>query len=84
MEAKITRVYDSEKEAEVIIKSISPDNLQTPSGLTIATTRDNNKVTTLIEYEGENLLTFASTIDDLLSCLSIAEKSMRLVKKHRV
>jgi len=34
----------------------------------------------LIMYNGENLLTLQSTIDDLLSCISIAEKTISALK----
>jgi len=73
MEAKIILAYRNKPEAEAVARAVSPDNVKVPSGLSINTTRRGAKVFTLIKCE-ITLPTFIATIDDLLSCASIAEK----------
>ena len=80
MEAEITREYDDVRNAEAVARAISPDNFKTPSGLYIKTTRKGNKVVTYIKCR-RKLHSFIATIDDLLFCVSIAEKTVRTVKK---
>ena len=81
MEAEITREYDDVKSAEAVAKAISPDNFKTPSGLYIKTTRKGNKVVTFIRCKGK-LSTFIATIDDLLSCMSTAERTLQTIKQR--
>ena len=81
MEAEITREYDDVKSAEAVAKAISPDNFKTPSGLYIKTTSKGNKVVTFIRCKGK-LSTFIATIDDLLSCMSTAERTIQTIKKR--
>lgn len=80
MEAKIVLQYDEAKLAAAIAKAVSPDNFKTPSGLTIKTTNEARKVITQIEYYGK-LPTFIATIDDLLFCVSIAERTLQMTRK---
>jgi len=83
MEAKIILVYEDQKEAKAVSEAISPDNIKVPKNLSVETSRAENRVETLINYEGENLRTLLSTIDDLLSSVSIAEKIYLTIKKRR-
>ena len=80
MEATITLEYSDHKTAEAIANAVSPDNYKTPTGLTIKTERNGNHVLTEVKTEGK-LATFIATIDDLLFCISTAEKTVRAVKK---
>ena len=80
METKIVISYKNEKEAEVVSKAVSPDNIEIPSGLFINTTTDGSKVLTTVECR-TGLKTLISTLDDLLACISVAEKTFKLVKK---
>ena len=80
MEAEITRGYDNIKNAEAVAKAVSPDNFKTPAGLSIKTTRKGNQVVTYIKCR-RKLHSFIATIDDLLFCVSIAEKTLRTAKK---
>ena len=82
MEATITLEYGSEKAAGALANAVSPDNFKTPTGLTIKTERKNNYVITEVKTEGK-LATFIATIDDLLFCVSTAEKTLRIVTKAR-
>ena len=78
MEATITLEYNNSKTAETIANAVSPDNFKTPTGLAIKTERKNSHVVTEIKAEGK-LSTFIATIDDLLFCVSTAEKTLRTV-----
>ena len=79
MKAEITLTYDAVREAEAVASAVSPDNVRVPPGLFVKTTRRENKVFTQIECE-TRLQTFIATIDDLLACVSIAEKAFSTVK----
>lgn len=80
MEAEITLEYADSKLANAIANAVSPDNFKTPKGLTVDTFCENSKVVTRIKCDGR-FQTFISTIDDLLFCVSVAEKSLRALKK---
>ena len=80
MEAKIVLKYRRLREAEAVANAVSPDNLKTPQGLKVKTTRQGNKVLTQIQCETK-LQTFMATIDDLLSAVSVAERTISATKK---
>lgn len=80
MEAEIILDYEETKIAETVAKAVSPDNFKTPRGLSIKTTWRKEKVLTKIKCK-RKLSTFIATIDDLLFCISTAEKTLRIVKK---
>lgn len=80
MEAEITLAYDNIKNAEAVAKAVSPDNFKVPPDLSIKTTRKGKKVLTCIKCR-RTLPTFIATIDDLLFCVSIAEKTLLTAKK---
>jgi hypothetical protein len=77
--AEISINYDSKKHAESVAKSVSPDNLRTPLGLEVETSYENMTVITKITSK-KNLETLLSTIDDLLSCVQIAERVINSLK----
>ena len=81
VETRISLVYGGEREAEAILKSISPDNIDLPKGLVIRTFTEKRNLIALITYDGDNLLTLRSTIDDLLSCISVAEKTLYSLRR---
>ena len=83
MEATITLEYGDAKTADAIANAVSPDNFKTPAGLFIKTERKGNHVITEVKTEGK-LATFIATIDDLLFCVSTAEKTLRTVTKARL
>jgi hypothetical protein len=76
LQATITLKYQNQKTAQAIAQAISPDNLKTPPGLQIQTLKENTKVLTKIHCESK-LSTFTATIDDLLFCASVAEKTLK-------
>jgi len=81
MEAKITLVYKEAREAKAVSEAISPDNLETPSNLSVETYAIEKTMVTLITYNGDNMGTFTSTIDDVLSCVTVAEKAFSAIRQ---
>jgi tRNA threonylcarbamoyladenosine modification (KEOPS) complex Pcc1 subunit len=80
LEAELTLSYENEREAEAVAKAVSPDNVRVPSGLFIKTIRRGKKVLTLVRCE-MRLQTFTATLDDFLSCVSVAENAFSAAKK---
>jgi len=83
LEATITLEYGNAEIADAIANAVSPDNFKTPKGLFIETMKKGGRVVTEIKAEGK-LATFIATIDDLLFCVSTAEKTLRTVTKARL
>ncbi len=79
LEAKFSFTYDTERKAEAIVKAVSPDNINVPSGLKVKTVRNDCNLLALVRCE-KSLETFIATLDDLLSCISVAEKAFETVK----
>ena len=80
MEAEIILEYKDAKVADAVAKAVSPDNFKAPPSLSIETTSKGNKVVTHIRCK-RKIPTFIATIDDLLFCVSIAEKTLQTAKK---
>lgn len=80
MEAEIRLSYKNQREAQAVAKAVSPDNVDVPSGLYVKTVRNGSEVLTTIECQ-TRLATLIATIDDLLACVSIAEKTFNVAKK---
>ncbi|MCJ7713164.1 hypothetical protein MUO66_01720 [Candidatus Bathyarchaeota archaeon] len=78
MKAKITLEYNNQKTASAIAYAISPDNFAAPSNLYINTVRKKTQVITEMKTV-EKLSTLIATIDDLLFCVSTAEKTLQLI-----
>ena len=80
MEATITLEYDNAKTADAVANAVSPDNFKTLTGLSIKTASKGSQVLSEVKAEGK-LSTFIATIDDLLFCVSTAEKTLQTVIK---
>jgi hypothetical protein len=80
LEAEIRLIYQNEREAEAVAKAVSPDNLEVPPGLQIETVRNGSDVLTTVECQ-TRLQTLIATLDDLLACVSVAEKTFNIAKK---
>ncbi len=78
-EASLSFVYETEREAETVVKAVSPDNIKVPAGLTVETVRNNCSLSALVHCE-KSLETFIATIDDLLACISVAERAFKALK----
>ncbi|MFQ6065247.1 MAG: hypothetical protein ACE5L6_07210 [Candidatus Bathyarchaeia archaeon] len=59
---------------------MSPDNVKVPSGLFIKTVRRGTRVLSLVRCK-MRLETFIATIDDLLCCVSVAERAFSAAKE---
>ena len=80
LEARISLEYDDEKVAEAIVKAVSPDNVEYGEMLSVKTFKKGNMVISLV-FCKEKIGTFISTIDDLLRCISVAEKTFKVIKE---
>lgn len=80
MEAEIKLQYSDVKYAKAVAEAVSPDNIKTPSGLTVKTVQKGNSVVTNITCQ-RKLPTFTATIDDLLFCVSVAERTLQTADK---
>jgi hypothetical protein len=80
MEAEIQLKYKNQREAQAVSQAVSPDNIQVPPGLHIKTVRNGSEVLTTIKCQ-TRLQTLIATVDDLLACVSVAEKTFKVAKK---
>jgi len=69
------------EKAKAVAEAVAPDNVRVPKGLFIKTSVRGVTVSTNIRCQ-KRFETFISTIDDLLSMVSVAEKSLSTVKRH--
>jgi len=81
MEAKISLRYSTEREAKAVAEAVSPDNLKTPQGLKVITEQEGVMVITTIKCD-LRLETFIATINDLLSCIQVAERALGAAKVY--
>ena len=79
MEAEICLSYKNEREARAVAQAVSPDNMEVPAGLSVVTVQNGSEVHTTIQCE-KRLQTLIATIDDLLACISVAEKTFKVAK----
>ena len=80
MEAEIRLSYRNELEAEAVARAVSPDNVEGPQGLFIKTVRNGSEVYTKVECQ-TRLQTLIATLDDLLACVSVAERTFNVAKR---
>ena len=80
LEAEIVIQYDDSANAKAVAEAVSPDNFKAPPGLFVKTLWKGNAVLTFIKCQ-KGLPTFIATIDDLLFSVSIAEKTLKTLKK---
>jgi hypothetical protein len=76
LEAELVLEYEDSAIAKAVAGAVSPDNIETPRGLRTETICKEQKVITRMECR-EKLSTFIATIDDLLFCASVAEKTVQ-------
>jgi hypothetical protein len=79
LNAELSFVYETEQEAEAVVKAVSPDNVEVPEGLNVTTVREGCSMLANVHCE-RSLETFIATLDDLLACISVAEKTFETVK----
>lgn len=76
LKAKLQFTYATKREAEAVKDAITPDNIKTPPGLRVETTRKNTNLLTHIQCE-KSIETLIATLDDLVACTSVAEQSFK-------
>jgi len=79
-EADVRLLYGSVRVAEAVFRAVCPDNVPVPRGLVVESVRCGRCVVTRVVCEG-GLLTFLGTVDDFLSAVSVAERSVSVVEK---
>lgn len=68
--------YPNEEIAKTIINAVDPDNFQAPKDLKITMSMSNAEI--LIEIKSSRSIgNLLNTIDDLLECISAAEKVLK-------
>ena len=65
--------------AEAVVRAVAPDNKPTPKGLKVKVWREGGNLLGLIKCS-RSVETFTSTLDDLLSSLQTAWKTLEMVK----
>ncbi len=83
LKAELSFVYETEREAEAVVEAVSPDNVKVPLGLSVETVRRNSHLVALVSCQ-KSLETFIATLDDLLACISVAEKAFETVKELKL
>ena len=82
LEAELSFAYETVQEAEAVVKAVSPDNVKVPMGLSVETVRSGCHLLTFVDCR-KSLETLIATLDDLLACVSIAEKTCEAVETSR-
>ena len=67
--------YSDEKTARAIQRAITPDNIGAPEGMHIMALVDEN-VLEIEVFSDRSIGSLVSTLDDLLSCIQAAEKTL--------
>lgn len=72
MKAKISIEYQNQKQAEIVTKSLIPDNKPLPKGISIDMSAKGRKANIIVECicKPETLI---STVDDILESLCLTE-----------
>jgi hypothetical protein len=77
-EADLKLWYPDEETAKSIVESVSPDNYHVPQGLELRVEQMGREITVKVSCP-KGIGSLISTLDDLLSCLSAAEKALNEV-----
>ena len=75
--AELVLRYRDEGLTRAVAAAVSPDNYQVPAGVSVAMGVDNMELKASVECTRVGSL--IATLDDLLSCLSAAEKALGIV-----
>ena len=72
--------YDDSKTVRSIMEAISPDNLDAPEGIDVAAKVEENILKISISCS-RDIGSLISTVDDLLSCVQVAERAIDEIEK---
>ena len=75
-EADLKFLYPNEETARAVAEAISPDNYQAPKSLELSVERKGKEIAIKVLCP-KGVGSLISTLDDLLSCLSAAEKVLK-------
>lgn len=76
--AEVTVEMETKRFSNAVAESISPDNQKVPEGLTVKTLAHGRRVISKVECN-KSFETFLATLDDLLSCMQTAQKTLRAI-----
>lgn len=76
--AEVTVEMETKRFSNAVAESISPDNQKVPEGLTVKTLAHGRQVISKVECN-KSFETFLATLDDLLSCMQTAQKTLRAI-----
>jgi len=79
--AVIEILFEDAHMAEVMFKTLLPDNKPLPKGLKLSMKNVGEKLIIMVECE-KGLNTFLSTIDDILASASLTEKTAELTRRN--
>ncbi len=80
LEAEITIFYEDGEFARAIAEAVSPDNVKVPPGLYVKTENRGKSIWAYVKCK-RGIKTFIATVDDLLSAISMAEKTLKAARK---
>jgi len=78
-EAELRLTFENEEEAEIIAKSLEPDNRPLPKGLMLKMNHDGNVILFKIKCE-RSVRSLLTTMDDILCMANLALKTIRSLK----
>lgn len=78
-ETEIKIQYDDSQTANAVLQSITPDNMTIPEGITLNANVIERSLIIQVQCT-KSLGSLVSTLDDLLSCIQSAEKSIEEVQ----
>ena len=76
--AEVPVEMETKRLSNAVAESISPDNQKVPEGLTVKTLAHGRRVISKVECN-KSFETFLATLDDLLSCMQTAQKTLRAI-----
>ncbi|MCW3981533.1 MAG: KEOPS complex subunit Pcc1 [Candidatus Bathyarchaeota archaeon] len=82
LRAELSFVYSDAKEAEAVAEAVTPDNFKVPEGLDVSSVAKNNELLSAVHCD-KSLMTFLATLDDLLACISVAEKVVQILETRQ-
>ena len=74
-EAELKLRYYDVATAEAIVGAVSPDNFQVPEGLELSVLQEKTEIHIRVRCS-KGVGSLISTLDDLLSCITAAEKAL--------
>ncbi len=74
-EAELTLRYPNEETARAVAEAVSPDNYQAPEGMEVRVERRGTEIDVRVRCP-KGVGSLIQTLDDLLSCLAAAEKTI--------